>query len=456
MDLKKNLLKVFSANFIALIVGIIDGFFIPAFLKIDQYAYLKTYTLYAGYIGIFHFGLLDGIYLKYGGKSKENIDKEALKYEHNFTIIFQLVITSIFLIFAFLKKDLIILTFALSIIPVNMQTYFSFLYQALGEMGTFAKIKIAYPITLLCINLILIFLIRINSYIPFILAILISNYAVYFIFEFNYLKDFKATQPKKIDLKPLFTSGFFIMIGNLSSMLFNSIDKWFVKFLLPVENFSYYSFAISMIGIITILINSIAMTFYPYFSKGYESNQIREIKKYLIIIGAIASSGYFVLFLVVSNFLENYIPSLEVIAVLFVSFPAIAVINVLYVNLFKVNKEEKKYFYKVLMMLVIATLLNVVAVLIDLSNFSIAIATSVAYYYWFFSSSRDFDGLETNSKEIIFLSVYIPLFLFTSHYLNYVTGFIVFIIGIFILTWAVYKKEFKELMGKIISKPIAK
>ena len=170
MDLKKNLLKVFSANFIALIVGIIDGFFIPAFLKIDQYAYLKTYTLYAGYIGIFHFGLLDGIYLKYGGKSKENIDKEALKYEHNFTIIFQLVITSIFLIFAFLKKDLIILTFALSIIPVNMQTYFSFLYQALGEMGTFAKIKIAYPITLLCINLILIFLIRINSYIPFILG----------------------------------------------------------------------------------------------------------------------------------------------------------------------------------------------------------------------------------------------------------------------------------------------
>ena len=204
------------------------------------------------------------------------------------------------------------------------------------------------------------------------------------------------------------------MIGNLSSMLFNSIDKWFVKFLLPVENFSYYSFAISMIGIITILINSIAMTFYPYFSKGYESNQIREIKKYLIIIGAIASSGYFVLFLVVSNFLENYIPSLEVIAVLFVSFPAIAVINVLYVNLFKVNKEEKKYFYKVLMMLVIATLLNVVAVLIDLSNFSIAIATSVAYYYWFFSSSRDFDGLETNSRKLYSFQYTFHCFIYKS------------------------------------------
>jgi len=30
MDLKKNLLKVFTANFIALIVGIVNGFFLPA------------------------------------------------------------------------------------------------------------------------------------------------------------------------------------------------------------------------------------------------------------------------------------------------------------------------------------------------------------------------------------------------------------------------------------------
>ena len=351
MDLKKNLLKVFTANFIALIVGIVNGFFLPAFLSIDQYAYLKTFTLYISYVGIFHFGFLDGLYLKYGGKYKDNLDRKELKYEHNFFILFQLMVTFLFLILAYLRKDLIMLAFALSIVPINMQTYFSFLYQSLGEMGTFAKIKTAYPLTILFLNLSFIFLLKIDHYLPFVLAILIAHYLVYSIFEISYNKDFKINGIKKIQLKPLFLSGFFIMMGNLSNMFFYSIDRWYVKFLLPLENFSYYSFAVSMMGIILMMINSISMTFYPYFSRGYEVEQIKKIKIYLIIIGAISSIGYFILSLIVTNFIGNYVPSLQVISVLFVGFPAIGVINALYINLFKVNKQERRYFYKVLKMI---------------------------------------------------------------------------------------------------------
>jgi len=452
MDLKKNLLKVFTANFIALIVGIVNGFFLPAFLSIDQYAYLKTFTLYISYVGIFHFGFLDGLYLKYGGKYKDNLDRKELKYEHNFFILFQLMVTFLFLILAYLRKDLIMLAFALSIVPINMQTYFSFLYQSLGEMGTFAKIKTAYPITILCLNLSFIFLLKIDHYLPFVLAILIAHYLVYSIFEISYNKDFKINGIKKIQLKPLFLSGFFIMMGNLSNMFFYSIDRWYVKFLLPLENFSYYSFAVSMMGIILMMINSISMTFYPNFSRGYEVEQIKKIKIYLIIIGAISSIGYFILSLIVTNFIGNYVPSLQVISILFVGFPAIGVINALYVNLFKVNKQERRYFYKVLKMLIISIILNTLAVLINLSNFSIAIATTIAFYFWFFSSSKDFTGLETNIKEIAFIFLYIPLFLFSSIFLNYITGFVLFTLGVFVLVWLFYKKEFKELVDKLIKR----
>ena len=440
MDLKKNLLKVFTANFIALTVSFVNGFFLPAFLSIDQYAYLKTFTLYISYVGIFHFGFLDGLYLKYGGKYKDSLDRKELKYEHKFFILFQLMVTCLFVILAYLSKDLIILAFALSIIPINMQTFFSFLYQSLGEMGTFAKIKTAYPLTILFLNLSFIFLLKIDHYLPFVLAILISHYLVYIIFEISYNKDFKVNGINKIQLKPLFLSGFFIMMGNLSNMFFYSIDRWYVKFLLPIENFSYYSFAVSMMGIILMMINSISMTFYPYFSRGYDVEQIKKIKIYLIIIGAISSAGYFILSLIVTNFIGNYVPSLQVISVLFVGFPAIGVINALYINLFKVNKQERRYFYKVLKMLIISIILNTLAVLINLSNFSIAIATTIAFYFWFFSSSKDFPGLKTNIKEIVFIFLY------------YITGFVVFTLGIFILVWLFYKKEFKELVVKLIKR----
>ena len=195
------MIKVFSANFIGLIVGILNGFFLPAFLKIDQYAYLKTFSLYVSFVGILHFGFLDGIYLKYGGKFKDVLNREELKFEHNFLILFQLLITFMFLLIAMIRKDFILLAFALAIIPIDMQTYFSFLYQSIGEMGTFAKVKTAYPTIILCLNLSLIFLVGINHYLPFVIAILISHYVVFLIFEFIYNKDFKTKGITKVKVK---------------------------------------------------------------------------------------------------------------------------------------------------------------------------------------------------------------------------------------------------------------
>ena len=105
MNLKKNILKVFSANFMQLISSLVVGFFVPAILSIEGYADLKTYTLYISYIGFFHLGFLDGIYIKYGGKKLENIDKKQLKGEHNFFILFQLTVSvTVFLISIYSKS----------------------------------------------------------------------------------------------------------------------------------------------------------------------------------------------------------------------------------------------------------------------------------------------------------------------------------------------------------------
>ena len=134
MQLKKDLFKVFSSNFIKLIIGIITGFLVPGFLSLDQYAYFKTFTLYIGYVGILHFGFLDGIYIKYGGKYIDKVDKEELKGEHNFLIIFQLVISIITGSMGFIIKDMLLIVFSVSILPINMQNFFKFLYQALGPI----------------------------------------------------------------------------------------------------------------------------------------------------------------------------------------------------------------------------------------------------------------------------------------------------------------------------------
>lgn len=456
MNLKKDLAKVFGANFIQFLVGIVNGFFVPSFLGLDQYAYLKTYTLYISYIGILHFGFIDGIYIKYGGKSRENLHLPLLKYEHNFLLLFQLLITAFFLVLGLILKDLILAAFALSILPVNMRTFFSFLYQALGELSLYAKIRIASPLLILIFNLSIIFIFKINQYIPFVFANLLAAYIVFLILEFQYNKllDIKHVRAEKDfeEIKKLFTTGLFIMLGNLSSIFVYSLDRWFVKILLSVEDFAYYSFAISMMGVINLMISSVALTFYPYLARGYNEEQIKVFKKYMLLIGSLASFSYFVFGFIVNIFLKKYTPSLDVIAILFAGFPAIAVINTLYVNLYKVNKQEKKYFWTVSLMVTISFILNVIAVIFKKSNQAIAFATTVGFYVWFFYSSKDFKGLETNKKEILFLSLYLPLFFISTIYLDFLIGAIALGVGVSLLILIFYKKEFVELTRKILSR----
>ena len=114
MSFKKNLLRVFSANFIYTISSIIIGFVVPAILTIEGYADLKTYTLYMTYAGVLHLGFVDGIYLKYGGKDEDHILLGKIKGEHLFLIILQLFMTLILLFVSWLRKDMVLFLMSIS------------------------------------------------------------------------------------------------------------------------------------------------------------------------------------------------------------------------------------------------------------------------------------------------------------------------------------------------------
>ena len=93
MSIKKSIIKILTSNILIAVSSILVGFIVPLKLDIDAYAYLKTYTLYISYVGFFHFGFIDGLYIKYGGKTIEEVDKGVLKNEHRLFIRIQLIAT---------------------------------------------------------------------------------------------------------------------------------------------------------------------------------------------------------------------------------------------------------------------------------------------------------------------------------------------------------------------------
>jgi O-antigen/teichoic acid export membrane protein len=450
-----DILKIISSNLIILIVSIVSGIFIPKFLGIENYAIYQTFGLYVGYVGILHFGFVDGLYIKYGGINRKDIPKDQLKSEMLFLLFSQLIITSLGVIIIITGYDIkIIIPICIAILPTNMITFYNFLYQATGSFNEYAKLNTIQPILKLVAIIIIIFLLKQNSPYLFINANLFILYFIFLVLFYNSfynLKDIKSAKIFTAKNINNITIGIFIMLGNLSTMLFYSMDRWFVKIFLTNIDFAYYSFAVSMMGLVIMLINSIAMAFYPFLAKvGENKNILTIIYKYLIILSSTSSGIFFLFKFAVYKFLPNYILSLNIISILFAGLPAISVINAIYINLYKIKKLERKYFFIVISMAIVSFIFNSIAILIYKSNWTIAIATTLTFYFWFFYSLNSFESIKINIKDIIYLGFFIIVFYLTTSFINnWVIGLFTFFIIIMSINYLLYKEIVKDMILRI-------
>ena len=453
MNIRQAILKVFSANFLQLISSLIVGFFVPAILSIDGYASLKTYTLYISYIAFLNLGFVDGIYLKYGGKTLETIDKGVLKGEHKFLFVFQLFVTIIVFLVSIILKNLILFMFSISILPIMMQGFFKNLYQATGNFDKYSKIMYLYTVSYMILNILLALVFRCENYILYCLTTFGANLISVIIFEIKFLSEYK--NEKTTITKEVFNnikSGFFILLGNISVVALFGIDKWFVKLFLTVEDFAYYSFAVAMLNIINVLINAISITFYNYLFENKSEEKINKLKKYLVSLGGFASIGYFALAFIVNCFIKKYIPSLNIVAITFAIFPYMILINSLYVNLYKVNRNEKKYFKVVITMLFVSIIYNLIAVLIFKNSLAIAFTTILTLITWVIYSSNDLESVKNDKKIYIYCFFLTTLFLFCAHLKNIWMGAAIYFIVYICITYVFNIDVYLDLKRMIVKK----
>ena len=66
----KKVFYAIGANLLSLCVSVLTTLVVPKFLgeNVEQYGYLQIYLFYVSYIGFFHLGWCDGVFLRDGGK----------------------------------------------------------------------------------------------------------------------------------------------------------------------------------------------------------------------------------------------------------------------------------------------------------------------------------------------------------------------------------------------------
>jgi hypothetical protein len=203
-------------------------------------------------------------------------------------------------------------------------------------------------------------------------------------------------------------------------------------------------------GMVLVIVNSVSMTLYHRIAKQAEDLRFASrVKRYLVMLGVFSAGGFFAFDIAIPIILPDYVPALGVISFLFAGLPAIAVINGLFINLYKAKKREKQYFAVVLSMLVFSFLSNCVAVLVRPSGAAIALATLFSFNAWYIIDTFRLEGIKGLARELLPLSVFLVVFLSLSCLSGGFTG--VFLYGIFFLVWVAvfFREEAKEILKTI-------
>lgn len=428
--MRKGLLKVMIANLIGLVISVVTNFLIPKYVSVDSYSLIKTYALYLTYAGFFSIGYNDGMYLKYGGKNLDQINKKELADNFfNYSILIILMQLFVLAVGLFLN-DNIVIAFSFGIISYNILGYLKSLYQATGEFGAYSRALNIEKVSVFIFNLILIYIIKSDNYLWYIWIQVIIGLVVTVILLLKLetkVRFLKLGSLNMNEYKENISSGIILMLGNFSSSIFTGLDRWFVKILLLSFDFAMYSFAVSMENIINVFVSPITVSMYNYFCKKPSLNEIKSVKKLSLIWGFVVISAAFPAKWILVHYLNTYLAANDVIFLLFGAQVFYIVVKSIYVNLYKAEKQQNIYLQQMVVMIVLGAVLNALFFAVYNSTISIAFATFCTSIIWMLICEYKDKELRFSNKEYLSLFVIMGTYCFCGYKLSPILGLCVYV-----------------------------
>lgn len=458
--LKKGILIVLMVNIINLIFKLLTNFLMPKFLTVDCYADFKYYQLFIGYLGIMHFGFVDGVYIKFGGKSIDEISNDKLGKSFAALLILEIAVSIVTLIVSLIIGDKILFTVTFAILPTEVAWFYKYIYQATGEFSKYGRIMNINTILVFVFEITLIVL-NIQNVYYYIAANTVSLFIIWIILErngkFKYQRSWFAIRSVMIECKDNISSGIFVMLGNFASQFLTSMDRWFIKIFMDSVAFAQYSFAASIVVFMNVAVTPFSVTFYNHFCNHRDKKTVSSIQGAIYIFSSIIIALAFPAKWILEHYIQNYIDASDVLVYLFAAQAFSIIISCIYVNLYKAMKRQRVYSIKMAIMVGLGFVTNVGFYMITHTKEAFAVATLVTTFIWYILCQLDFKEYVMPAKSQTFIIAEVIAFLLTGNLLPSVIGFLFYIIITFIMTAILMRSEFKECLqllniGKIVDR----
>jgi len=383
----KNIIYALMSNMVALLVSTLVILIVPKLIGIEGYGYLQLFLFYSSYVGFLHFGWNDGIYLRYGGKDYQQLDKNLFFSQFYMLVILQIVIAIIIAIFGVLlvtdeSKIFIIQMTAICLLFTNTNFMLLYILQSTNRIKEYANITMIGRI--LYFTLTVSFLLSgIREYKLIIVSDLIGRlisllYAMYCCRDivFRKISTFHFNFREAINN---INVGIKLMFANVASMLIIGVVRFGIEHSWDVSTFGKVSLTLSISNLMMLFINALGVVVFPILRR---TNKTRLPSIYItmndllmvILLGSLMI--YYPLKVVLSLWLPQYADNLMYMAFVFPMFVYEGKMALLINTYLKTLRKEKMMLKINLLSLVFSIIITIVTTMI-LKNLNLALGSII-------------------------------------------------------------------------------
>ena len=370
----KNISLSVIAQAISLTVSFLMNLIVPKFIPVDQYALWQSFSLYASYVSILHFGLLDGIVLRYSQYDFDEIDKTRLSWNFQSMLTWLSLCAAIAvvigLVFCTGVNRTIVILVGVSIVTTNCFTYNSYLLQITNRIKGYAGVVIVQRLVSGIIVAFLI-LVGIQHFVYFCLAFIFGDIIASLVSLGKNSGSYFSAVSDRADLVQELSSnlsaGVKLLIANWASMFLLGSAKMIVQWKWGLLTFGRVSFSFSITQLFLSVIVPVSIVLFPSIKRMDEGDmrsfyvKIRDIISPLLILVLVL---YFPGCMILEKWLPKYSESLSYLGILLPIIVYSSKVSLLTNNYLKAYRLEDKM------------------LMVNLLSIAIAISGFIIFAYW--------------------------------------------------------------------------
>lgn len=318
------------ATFMASVVTALSTLILPKFIGVEDFSYWQLYLFYVSYVGFLHFGWADGVYLRYGGRYYEELDKRLMSSQFWLMAIFETVVVMVVGLMAIffvqdVNKELVLILVGVNCLLLNTRALLQFLLQGTNKIKIFARNVVIEKILLITFMFALIavgahdfgYFLGADIFAKLIMLITLCIACRDIVFA-RPIRNFgvsarEAWSNMSVGIKLLF--------ANIASLLIVGLFRFVIESKWDIVTFGKVSLVLSIAGILMIFINAASIAIFPIIKRTPPS-RLPEIYETLRTLLMVIVLGFLILCYPMQKILSLWLPEYaESLDYLFILLP---------------------------------------------------------------------------------------------------------------------------------------